>query len=142
MRNSAVAFIAMTTLCSFAIAGHAQNNEALAQVSGGSTLAFYPNGSGQRFSITVAGHGLWLREIFEDGVSPVFQPVDRNGDPLPNGVYQFEFRLLDQKSSSGLLESKPHPTEPIAVQRGAFQNSSGTIQILATKDTATERTAQ
>ena len=45
-------------------------------------------------SLTIAGEGYWHRQELDSGDFPSISAFGGNGEPLPDGVYRYEFRMF------------------------------------------------
>ena len=45
-------------------------------------------------SLTIAGDGYWHRQELDNGDFPSISAYGGNGEPLPDGVYRYEFRTF------------------------------------------------
>ena len=56
-------------------------------------------------ALTITGGGYWVRETYEDGDQPyLLDPVDSSGQPLPDGLYRYQFRSISAGGNTSLRQ--------------------------------------
>jgi hypothetical protein len=87
-------------------------------VLGASRVDWRAAGNDGALALTVAGPGeLWLRKEFAAGQPPSLSLFDKEGQPLPEGVYVYEIRLLARE---GDAERPILQTGSFAIRGGRF----------------------
>lgn len=87
-----------------------------------------PQIEGAGFALTISGPGgFYLQQAYQPGDGLVFRAKDGAGDPLPDGVYQYEFRVLPLENPvdpGDALRGLVPPTDVLA-QSGGFSIRDG-----------------
>lgn len=94
MRRLGFFFLLLPLLATVAPGARAEG-EPVARVSiTPGAVVWSPHVSGWRWSLTVSGHGIYLKDVFEGGARPVLALVAPDGLPLSDGVYSWELRAV------------------------------------------------
>lgn len=88
----------------------------------GSTLSFGGVPYGETYSITLAGNGVWQRKVMDR--APFIAPQDDAGNPLADGVYGYELRVLNENDDQ--LSTHFTHSGSITIQNGFFQKQVST----------------
>jgi hypothetical protein len=86
-------------------------------------ISWQPRADGATFNLTISGPGdFFLQKVYLPGERPIFKSTDSAGAPLPDGVYTYEYRALQQNMQSEVDDAQRglvSGVEP-AVQSGSF----------------------
>ena len=71
-------------------------------------------------TLTIAGNGYWHREVLNNGDQPDIAAIVSEGQPLEDGVYRYEYRMV-----SGTVSSSPRQQDMLRGQGKISSPGSG-----------------